>query len=884
MFEARRHSVDIPISRTLVALRRSRSLRDPDTNSLDKYAGLVDSMKCDSKSCNNKIIELNCSSRHSFSYSQIQENNIDKRENVGGYSRSNFLCCPSKTKNADISSKKYYSTAKKVHEFCPKCSCISPDPRCGLHSAQHYEDGVDSNSESKLGDDENINQLKQNNSRPDKMRKPWARERVDFLVTHEERSTTSVCEGSANGSSHFAVAHPTDEVNVLFANHNECEIGQCWSRTSKYRDTELPLDMGCAEQPLLVGERRGTACREISKNQENYRTLSLKYRPRFFSELVGQNSVVLSLSNAISIGNVFPLYLFHGPHGTGKTSAARILAAALNCLSSEEHRPCGFCRECTAIYPGKSRDVREIDAAKMNCKGISVILKGVFLAPFSSRFKVIIIDECQHLSRETWSSICDNLHMFPKHTVFVMVTSDIDKLPSSSVSFCQMYHFLKITSSDIVCRLKKISIQEGFDFEEDALHLLANKADGSLRDAEIKLDQLSLLGQKITRSVVYELIGDVSDDELLDLLYLALTSDAVSIVRRAREIMSSKVDPMQLLSQLADLIMDILARCQAGTSESRNIIDRHAFAEVDMHRLRHGLEILSETEKQLRTTKNKSTWLTAALLQFNTGELFCPRDCCNSNEFTRGEHLTDDDLVSRSLMDVNFERLFETCNHDKASYAEKQCERAEVLYQIWRRVIENCTSDSFKTFLLKDGKLSSIHANEGLTIAEIEFYHPEHVLRAEKYREPVVHSLKNVLGRKVDIRFNLAPTSKTPVAEKLPSCLVSHLGIKKETLDSTSALVSKDLPKGHCLKTDSWKERGERCQQVSTQESGRKPSCLSNFLTLRRRFFSCNTACILCPKIEKPNKVVFSSPRRLSCRTCFCMKNPYPACSNQVPK
>lgn len=359
--------------------------------------------------------------------------------------------------------------------------------------------------------------------------------------------------------------------------------------------------------------------RELAVYADRHRNLSLKYRPRSFDELVGQNMVVQSLVNAVLKGKVAPVYLFQGPRGTGKTSTARIFAAALNCLSLEELRPCGFCRDCTAFASGKSVDVREVDATNSNgLERVKALLKSVALAPSFSRFRIIIIDECHMLVSETWAALLKCLEEPPVHAVFIFITSDPDKLPHSAVSRCQKHLFPKIKDSEIVSRLQKLAVEEDLYVDTDALDLIAIKSDGSLRDAEMMLDQLSLLGRRITLSLVHDLVGVVSDEKLLDLLDLALSADAASTVRRVREFIGSGIEPMALMSQLATLIMDILAgSCKAGDSKHKGIFfHRHALTEDDLERLRRALRILSEAEKQLRASNDQTTWLTAALLQF----------------------------------------------------------------------------------------------------------------------------------------------------------------------------------------------------------------------------------------------------------------------------
>ncbi|KAF0914881.1 hypothetical protein E2562_032801 [Oryza meyeriana var. granulata] len=637
MIEGRRHSVDIPISRALLAVMRSRSLRDPETNSLAKFSA----KKTIWEGCSLEEDDLEGSNygRHSFSYN-MYDHLQRRREEFGDSTRSRRLV-------------------------------NSP-----------------------------INIIKAN-----------------------------------------------ARVKAALHNQNCSSVISGMSRAVKDRASSL----------MIEGEQLGR--REGGTFQESARSLLQKYQPKVFTELVGQNVVAQSLSTAVFKGKLAPIYLFHGPHGIGKTSAARIFAASLNCHSPGGNQPCGHCEECMAIFSGNSSSVIEIDASKLDCKSrVAALLRNACEVPASSHFKVLIVDDCQHMDKEGWYSVYSSLEGIPDSSIFVMITSDIDKLPSNSVGWCQSYRFCKVDEEEIALRLSKICINEGMEFEAEALELIARKANGSIRDAVQMLDQLTLLGKRISKSVTYDLIGDVSDEELLDLLNLAFSSDAATIVRRARELLSSKVDPLQLLAQLANLIMDILAgRHQSDSSEVRKVTGKHTSAEVDVHKLRNALEILSETEKQLKTTKNQSTWLTAALLQFNMREPYCLDDAAVSSMFTESQ--TDDGAAI--LKDESLDTSSHLCYQNKIGCLDMNLGDPDVLETIWIKALENCTSKPLHSLLRKDGKLSSLYTTQGVAVAELQFCHPEDVPTTESFWKPLVVSLQNLLKCNVDIRINLSPISSS---------------------------------------------------------------------------------------------------------------------------
>lgn len=308
--------------------------------------------------------------------------------------------------------------------------------------------------------------------------------------------------GDGRGGSSIGTGRSDDELST---NYGELDLealsrldGRRWSTSCRSQDgLEIVAVNG-------EGEEEGTA--------ENIKSLSQKYKPLFFEELIGQHIVVQSLVNAVSRGRIAPVYLFQGPRGTGKTSTAKIFAAALNCQATEEMKPCGYCRECTDFLSGKSREVWEVDGTnKKGIDRIKYLLKTLSVGPASasSSYKVFIIDECHLLPSKTWLAFLKFLEEPPQRLVFVFITTDIDNVPRTIQSRCQKYLFNKIKDGDIVARLRKISADENLDVEADALELIAFNADGSLRDAETMLDQLSLLGKRITTTLVNELVSSL---------------------------------------------------------------------------------------------------------------------------------------------------------------------------------------------------------------------------------------------------------------------------------------------------------------------------------------------------------------------------------------
>eukprot|EP00250_Pteridium_aquilinum_P018179 c23979_g6_i1 orf=218-4453(+) len=385
-------------------------------------------------------------------------------------------------------------------------------------------------------------------------------------------------------------------------------------------------------------------CKELALCDYKPRNLSQKYRPKVFEEVVGQNIVTQALSNAILRGKIAPVYLFQGSRGTGKTSAARIFAAALICTSPEERRPCGVCRECISVATGKCSEVKEVDAASNNgIERVKALLEETISAPPLSRYKVFVIDECHVLTTETWNALLKILEEPPMNVVFILITTDPDRLPRTAVSRCQKFPFPKIKESEIVKRLQQLAGLENFQIDSDTLRLIASRSDGSLRDAETTLDQLSLLGQEINTSIVYELVGSASDDRMLSLLDSALLADTVGTVRGARELVDSGVEPLSLMSRLATLITDILAGTFKFTeNQRRGFFRKQTLSEEKLEWLRMAMKTLSEAEKQLRVSNDRTTWLTAALLQLGPDRACMFPTSCAGTSVTQSPVALDD--------------------------------------------------------------------------------------------------------------------------------------------------------------------------------------------------------------------------------------------------
>ncbi|HUY69621.1 MAG TPA: DNA polymerase III subunit gamma/tau [Candidatus Tyrphobacter sp.] len=292
-----------------------------------------------------------------------------------------------------------------------------------------------------------------------------------------------------------------------------------------------------------------------------------KYRPRLLSELMGQEEVVEILRNAAKSDKIAHAYLFYGPRGTGKTTTARLVAKLANCETRAKDpkfksrgEPCNKCRACLEIDAGRALDVVEIDAASN--RGIDEIRnlkEGIRLAPTSSLYKVYIIDEAHQLTKEASNALLKTLEEPPAHAIFILATTEFDKLPPTIVSRTQRFRFNRLPVILIVKELKKIAEAEKFKIDEPALELIASAAEGSFRDAESLLDQVMSLGESVKAADVIKILGKVDFQKTSDLAGRLIEGDLEKSIDYLEKLNEEGYNIVQLAKDLINYFRRLLA-------------------------------------------------------------------------------------------------------------------------------------------------------------------------------------------------------------------------------------------------------------------------------------------------------------------------------------
>jgi DNA polymerase-3 subunit gamma/tau len=355
-----------------------------------------------------------------------------------------------------------------------------------------------------------------------------------------------------------------------------------------------------------------------------YEPLHHKYRPQTFAELVGQEAIAQTLTSAILQDRIAPAYLFTGPRGTGKTSSARIFAKSLNCISTgaPTPTPCGKCNVCQEIARGSTLDVIEIDAASnTGVDNIRDLIERAQFAPVQCRYKVYVIDEVHMLSNQAFNALLKTLEEPPDKVVFVLATTDPQRVLPTIISRCQRFDFRRIALDAMTAHLHKIAKLENINIANDAVYMVAQLAQGGLRDAESLLDQLSLFPGEVTVEKVWDLVGAVPENDLMELLEAIDKDDATALVDMTRHLMNRGREPLIVLQNLASFYRDLLIAKAAPTRSDLVALTSATWDKLvkfathwEAELILAGQKHLQTHEVQIKNTTQPRLWLEVTLL------------------------------------------------------------------------------------------------------------------------------------------------------------------------------------------------------------------------------------------------------------------------------
>ncbi|MGE7989333.1 DNA polymerase III subunit gamma/tau [Lysinibacillus fusiformis] len=354
-----------------------------------------------------------------------------------------------------------------------------------------------------------------------------------------------------------------------------------------------------------------------------YQAFYRVYRPQSFREMSGQAHVKRTLQNALLANKTTHAYLFSGPRGTGKTSTAKIFAKALNCEHAPAKEPCNECATCISITDGSHPDVIEFDAASNSrVEEIRDIIEKVRFAPASSRYKVYIIDEVHMLSTSAFNALLKTLEEPPPHAVFILATTEPHKLPATIISRCQRFDFKRLSTNDIIERMKVVLEDIELPYEEQGLKVIAQSAAGGMRDALSLLDQVvSFSGEKLKLEDTLLVTGSISQDVFYDLAEALKAKDVAQMLALLEQLIADGKDPLRLSEDLITFFRDLLLLqtsddlaelLELVSPEERVLSLAHEFAP----NLLYGyIDILSKTQQEMRFSHHTKIYLETALLK-----------------------------------------------------------------------------------------------------------------------------------------------------------------------------------------------------------------------------------------------------------------------------
>lgn len=343
-----------------------------------------------------------------------------------------------------------------------------------------------------------------------------------------------------------------------------------------------------------------------------YEVTANKERPQTFKELVGQEFVVATLTNSITQGRIAHAYLFSGPRGVGKTSAARILAKALNCEQGPTDNPCGSCVSCKEITQGNSLDVIEIDgASNTGVNDIREIKDEVLFAPNSSRYKIYIIDEVHMLSNSAFNALLKTIEEPPPYIVFIFATTEIYKVPATIRSRCQQFNFRLISTEQIKVKLREVIKGMAIEAEEQALFWIAKEATGSLRDGYTLLDQvISFSNGAITLELIRDKLGVVGIDEINDIGKLLVGGELKDVLEKTSALLDKGISVEQFVIDLAEYFRNLLfiksgVRREALLSYPVESFSKDILEALSLEQLEKATEMVLELFRNLKFSLNQ---------------------------------------------------------------------------------------------------------------------------------------------------------------------------------------------------------------------------------------------------------------------------------------
>ena len=432
-----------------------------------------------------------------------------------------------------------------------------------------------------------------------------------------------------------------------------------------------------------------------------------KYRPNNLDELVGQKFISITLKQALLTKKIAPAYLFNGPRGTGKTSSARIFAKSLNCQAFDQPTitPCCKCDLCRQITDGSALDIIEIDAASnTGVENIREIIERARFAPTQARWKVYVIDECHMLSTAASNALLKTIEEPPSRVVFILATTNPERVLNTIKSRCQKFDFRRISPSDIFQHLSEIAEKESIKYEVQALKMIAKRSNGGMRDAQSLLEQLNLLPEGITINNIQNLLGEVSESELTNLIKSLVENNPESLIDTCNKLYDAGNEPLQIIIGLLNITRDLLLHTTNNkysdlyytSDEFRDELDKISKT-INKSTIINWHNNLRNIEYQIKSSDNPRLWFEIHL----TGLLDSQEINSFENKQESKNNTTEEKHESRKNIPINKENISdeipkpsiqEEITHKEL--IEKKDEKLEKFEVLEKESIENISDNN----------------------------------------------------------------------------------------------------------------------------------------------------------------------------------------------
>ena len=539
----------------------------------------------------------------------------------------------------------------------------------------------------------------------------------------------------------------------------------------------------------------------------SYQVLSLKLRPQRFDEVVGQTHVTRTLQNAIGLDRVAHGYIFSGPRGVGKTTTARILAKVLNCKNPKDNNPCGTCVNCTEITQGSNLDVQELDGASN--RGIDEmrdLREAVKYPPNNSKYRIYIIDEVHMLTREAFNALLKTLEEPPPHVIFIMATTDAHKVPATILSRTQRFDFKHISINDISEYLKQILESENIKYDTDGIRLIAQKADGSLRDSLSLLDQtIAYASDALDVETIRDVLGIIKENVFLNIIQTIEKRDHKEVIHQ----LSQLIDAGYAISDFISGFNEFLRNCmiqKTGESAKLNLSENSLnwlqtgcrFSTADFLRM---LDLSLQFESKLRFLQQPQISLEALFIKLSmmdssvdiasilSGEV--PKTISVKKPEPKKLTIPTENSISSPVQTEPMDSPQPTENNpvtEKLTTPTPPAVSEPVPQQVrnltledfnnsWTEIIEGLEEKNSKiAHFLEEAKLSSFDGKQ--LLIELVNGHRFHLKTLEKDAEQIASVINDKLNQKIRIKFHIQENNEEKPEKKKPESAEHPLFMK----------------------------------------------------------------------------------------------------------